>query len=144
MLDVVQDITPRRQAEAALRESEARLQLATEGVGVGTWEMDCATGRGRWSPESVALLGIARDGFTADDWMEAVHPGDRAAAALAWQRAFEEGVPHEVEVRTATDTNPLGESSGLVFVAEAGEALERRRSARASHARPRSRSTSAS
>ena len=50
---------------------------------------------------------------------ETIFVGSDEFQELAGDEAGDEA---EVEVRTATDTNPLGESSALVFVAEAGDA----------------------
>lgn len=101
----------RRVAErtAALADSEARLRLATEGARVGIWEMDIAAGRGTWSPQAVELFGTTRAEFTAADWLDAVHPDDRAAAKQAWRRAVAEGAPYEVEMRTAAPAPDGGE-----------------------------------
>jgi len=86
---------------AALRQSEARLRLATESAGVGTWEQDLRTGQGHWSPEAAALFSTARSAFTADDWLLDVHPDDRAAAAQAWRDAARNGAPYQVMFRAA-------------------------------------------
>ncbi|CAH2605919.1 Histidine kinase (plasmid) [Rhodovastum atsumiense] len=88
-------------AEAALRRTEARLMLATEGAGVGTWELDFGSGRGSWSPEAVALLGAKRSEFTAGDWLEDVHLADRPGAVAHWARAVGDGLPYEMEFRPA-------------------------------------------
>lgn len=93
IVGVVQDLTEMRAAEAALRESEERLRLATEGGGVGIWELDLASGLGRWSRESVAIFGIGRAAFSAADWVDAIHPEDRARVAEAWRRTVEEARP---------------------------------------------------
>jgi PAS domain S-box-containing protein len=79
-LTVIRRITERKRAEAALRESEARWQFALEGAGDGVWDMHLQEDRvyrsGRW----FALLGLDQEGGwqTAGDWLEAVHPDDRA------------------------------------------------------------------
>ncbi|CAH2604895.1 Histidine kinase [Rhodovastum atsumiense] len=89
-------------AEAALRQTEARLRLATEGAGVGTWELDFTSRQGFWSPEAAALLGVGTTRFTAEDWIEAVHPKDRPRVVARWRHALAQGGPYEVECRPAT------------------------------------------
>jgi PAS domain S-box-containing protein len=92
-----------RQAEegrAALAASEARLRLATEGAGVGTWELDLVSRTGRWSRETATLLGAGREHQADADWVELVHVDDRARLRDAWRRAVRNGRPFEVEFRT--------------------------------------------
>jgi len=74
----------------ALAESEARLRLAQQAARVGTWELDLATRKRRWSPEQFMLYGLppAADGFLSDGlFIAMVHPDDRAAIRLAETRA---------------------------------------------------------
>jgi PAS domain S-box-containing protein len=54
----VVDVTDRRQAEAALRESERRLRLAQDAAGIGAWERDLATGAAAWSEQEYRLHGL--------------------------------------------------------------------------------------
>ena len=98
---VSQDVTKRKQAEEALRDSETRLRLATEGAGVGTWETDHLLGVGRFSPEAMMLLGTRQAAYTTTNWIELVHPQDRAAVMARWRRAVAEGGPYEMEYRPA-------------------------------------------
>jgi PAS domain S-box-containing protein len=93
------DITARKDAEEALRKSEGRLRLATEGTGIGTWELDLVTGQGERSAESVALLGVDRSAFTAEDWVEALHPDDRDRVAAAFRKAAKDGASYEISYR---------------------------------------------
>ena len=95
--------------EANLRCSEERLKLATEGAGVGTWELDSASGRGRWSAECVAFLGADRETFTRDDWFDVIHPQDRADVADRRRQALADGRPYEIEFRTAKGAADGGE-----------------------------------
>ncbi|MGG5811860.1 PAS domain S-box protein [Falsiroseomonas sp. CW058] len=103
------DISDRVAAEAALCASEARLRLATGGTGIGTWELDLRTGQGFNSPEAAALFGIDILAVTAESWVEAIHPADRAGAAAGWRRAVEEGAPYEAIFRAALPAPDGGE-----------------------------------
>jgi PAS domain S-box-containing protein len=99
------DITEQRKAEAALAESEARLKLATEGAGVGTWEVDFVSDHAFGSPEALALLGVQHSTFSAESWLETIHPDDRPQVAACWQRALADGVPYDTEYRSAAVSN---------------------------------------
>jgi len=80
----------RHRAEAAMRESEARLNLAVTGAGMGTWDADLKTGRGVWSETCFRMLGYAPtpDGLgTEEMWMRRVHPDDLSRVAAEWSRA---------------------------------------------------------
>ncbi len=44
--------------QAALKESEERLRLATAAAGIGTFTIDLETGRASYSPELIAMLGL--------------------------------------------------------------------------------------
>ncbi|MGG5807636.1 PAS domain-containing protein [Falsiroseomonas sp. CW058] len=94
------DISERKRAEVALRESEEMRRLATEGAQVGVWEVCLVTGQGHRSAEAMALLGVAEADFRAADWLEVVHPQDRARVAAAWRGAMEGGA-YAVEFRAA-------------------------------------------
>ena len=74
---MVRDITARKAAETALRESEQRWSFALEGAGDGVWDWDGATGVAFYSRQWKAMLGMADDEVIKGDFEDLIHPDDR-------------------------------------------------------------------
>jgi PAS domain S-box-containing protein len=78
----------RRQAEEALRLSEARWQFALEGAGDGVWDWDIEHDRVYYSRVGHAVLGYAEGevGTRIGDWSALIHPDDLDACVAATMR----------------------------------------------------------
>jgi hypothetical protein len=122
----VEDITARKQAEEALRESEARLKLAMQSAQWGYWDLNLLTGESVWSSESKQLLGLP------PDWQETnyetlisrIHPDDRLVIEQAVERAISSG-NYETEFRVIWADGSIHwlEDRGQVYYDKTGRAV---------------------
>ncbi|MBI3393021.1 MAG: PAS domain S-box protein [Nitrospirae bacterium] len=98
---VFRDVTERKRAEAALRESEARLAQAQRIARVGSWEHDFKGGVLHWSDEVCRILGLEPRKTEAafDDFLDRVHPDDLGEVRKGIERALAGGGSLDVDHR---------------------------------------------
>ncbi|MBU0754029.1 MAG: PAS domain S-box protein, partial [Planctomycetes bacterium] len=101
----ISDITELRRAEADLKKSEARLELALEVANLGFWEQDFGSGKVIRSKRWAEMLGFTPEEIAGqlESWLDLIHPGDRSRAERI-VRAHEAGETpvFEVEHRMRT------------------------------------------
>lgn len=91
---LVQDITERRQLEAALEASEARLRRTLGATGAGTFELDVTPDVMRFDARMWALVGRATDSPLSLSGSQAfIHPEDRAEVSRLVREALTPGGP---------------------------------------------------
>jgi formate hydrogenlyase transcriptional activator len=82
----------RKRADKALRESEARLTVATNAAGAGLWIMEPDTGHVWATPKTRELFLFAPDEeLNYESFFKAVHPDDRERVHQALQQTFQSG-----------------------------------------------------
>jgi PAS domain S-box-containing protein len=97
LIGVCLDITARREVELALARmtqavaaSNELARIATEGVGLGTWDADLTTSRNTWSERAKVLFGLPPDAEITDALFQSrLHPDDRPVVNDAMRAALD-------------------------------------------------------
>jgi PAS domain S-box-containing protein len=118
-IGIAKDITDRKQAEAALRQSEAALRRAQQVAHVGSWSVEVETGKVTWSEESFHIFGwnLARLEPTLTQFYDLVHPDDRTLLQHSVEQTIATKAPYKTEFRII---QPDGSSR---YVEARGEAI---------------------
>ncbi|MFN8489361.1 MAG: PAS domain S-box protein [Caldilineaceae bacterium] len=98
-LSINRDISERKRAEAALRQSEARYRELANAMPqiVYTTRPD---GRADFTNQQwYAYTGIDVNASLAFEWTHSLHPEDREQALARWQASVQTGAPYETEYR---------------------------------------------
>ncbi|ACL61228.1 PAS domain S-box protein [Methylobacterium nodulans] len=98
-LKIGQDVTERREADEALRESEARFRAVANLVPDVLWSSDPA-GQVTWFNERwFAYTGQSREAAEGYGWLDAVHPEDRKRCLDDFRALMKQGQPFSRELR---------------------------------------------
>ena len=104
---MVNDVTDRKAAERALRNSEEMLERSQSSAHVGSWEVDLAAARDarpgamKWSAETYRLFGYEPGSLEASQaaFLECIHPDDRDRMRSSTDRFARLAEPYENEYR---------------------------------------------
>ncbi len=101
MNGIMYDITERKKAEEALRESEERLRVALSAAQMGTWRWDPVTNQDTRDASLNQILGLEAVESTqpVEDFLHFVHPEDRDMVDEEIQRAIRERRTYVAEFR---------------------------------------------
>lgn len=93
---IARDITRRKKAEAALKESEERYALAARGANDGLWDWNMKSEEMYFSPRWKSMLGYEEDqiGNAPDEWFDRVHPDDIDELKLELESHLKGVTPH--------------------------------------------------
>jgi PAS domain S-box-containing protein len=93
-VSVIQDITKRKRAEEALRESERRLREAQRIAHIGSWELELLTYRFTFLADEVLRIyevDPAEVEFTYETFLSFLHPEDRETFEWQFEQAIQAG-----------------------------------------------------
>ncbi|HJT19996.1 MAG TPA: PAS domain S-box protein [Nitrospira sp.] len=115
IVGLAEDITTKKEVEAALRASEERLELVIHGSNDGFWDGRALPDRPWYSPETPVwysprvktMLGYSDAEFpdVLESWTSRLHPGDRERVFEALRAHIEQRIPYDVEYRLKTKQN---------------------------------------
>jgi PAS domain S-box-containing protein len=135
------DVTDRKQTEAALQESEARLLQIVENIHEVFWMTDPTVTQMLYvSPAYEELWGRSRESFYQEprSFMAAVHPDDRDRVLASFERQLQGEYTHEAEFRIVRPDGtvrhmwnrafPIRDAQGVVYrmAGVVGDITERR------------------
>ncbi|MEG3924993.1 MULTISPECIES: PAS domain S-box protein [unclassified Microcoleus] len=115
---VLFDITDRKVAETAIRDSQRQLKEAQRLAHVGNWELDAPTGTITWSEELFRIFGLepAESAPNLAQQIALIHPEDLELWQTQVQRGLEAGIPFDFDLRlyrpdgTLRHLNALGKA----------------------------------
>lgn len=99
----LRDITARRTAERAVRESKALLDMATNVARLGAWSIDAVTGETVWSESTREILDVPPDAMMPlPGMLDLVVPEHNAAARRLFETCLRDGTPFDFEAEVTT------------------------------------------
>jgi PAS domain S-box-containing protein len=101
ILSVNNDITERKRAEEALRQTNERLSLAQEVGKFGSWDWDIITGKRHWSDQAYLQFGLTpgEEEPSQELFDQFTHPEEKEKIKKAIEKAIENKETYDLKVR---------------------------------------------
>ncbi|MDA3837819.1 MAG: PAS domain-containing protein, partial [Candidatus Delongbacteria bacterium] len=105
----ITDITKRKNAETALKESEAKLKEAQIMAKIGNWELNLITNTLQWSDEIYRIFNFIPQEFKAtyEGFLENIHPDDRDIVDAAYTKSLKDkesySIVHRILLKDGTE-----------------------------------------
>ncbi len=127
LADYVASIIERKQAEAALRKSEASLAEAQRISSLGNWDWDIMKNELRWSDEIYRIFGLKprEFGATYEAFLNSVHPDDREFVRKSVDEALYQKKHYSIDHRIVlpNGSERIVQERAEVFLDEAGRPI---------------------
>jgi PAS domain S-box-containing protein len=123
------DVTKRKRAEKALKESEERLKLALKGGDLGFWDVNLQTEVTIFNERYATMLGYELNELqkSREQWIKVLHPDDRERILKVGEDYRNGRIPdYEVEYRAVTKTGTViwqASKGAMVESDESGDPL---------------------
>lgn len=102
-ISVVQDLSPQKAAEDALRTSQNLMNQAQKLASIAAWQADLRTGRIAGLTKSETFLSIPANDYAISDMLTLIHADDSPRVMALWPRAVKGEAAYEIEYRVVLD-----------------------------------------
>ncbi|WP_168565501.1 protein kinase domain-containing protein [Crateriforma spongiae] len=104
VMSTIRDISLRKDAENALRQSRCRLRDLQRLAGLGTWGFNVMTEEISWSEETFRLVGrdVRSGPLSFEAYLSTIHPDDSPHLREAVKQSVESGTAFEINLRQGT------------------------------------------
>ncbi len=125
---VLGDITERKRIMEEMRTLALRLQLATEGTGVGVWDLNLDTDELVWDDTMCSIYGIEASSFGSiyDEWVRRVDPADLDRIERELRDAIASGTRFDTTHRIVLPSGEVRHISAVATVERDADGRARR------------------
>jgi two-component system, sensor histidine kinase and response regulator len=101
VIGMVVDITERKRMEEELLLASERLDIATQGAGIGIWDLDVVSNHLVWNDEMYRIYGTREEDFGGayEAWIQGLHPEDVERAKSEVEAALRDAKEYAAEFR---------------------------------------------